>query len=101
MADIYAEIKDHFDTVEGVMVNRGKGAQGMRIGKKMFAMFGGGELILYLPPSRVTEIIELGEGKPHVLTNGMTMKNQVIIPVELKDRWIGFATEAKHAFIRK
>ncbi len=101
MVDIYADIKDHFETVVGVTVNRGKGAQGMKIGKKMFAMFGGGELILYFPASKVTEIIESGDGRPHVLTNGMTMKTQVIIPVELKDRWIEFATEAMRLFDRK
>jgi len=73
----------------------------MKIGKKMFAMFGGGALILYFPPDRVLEIIGSGEGKPHVLTNGMTMKTQVVIPVECTDRWIEFAEEARRLFKRK
>ena len=100
MSDIYDEIKAHFDKVEGVTVNHGKGAQGMKIGKKMFAMFGGGNLILYFPPDRVLELIESGEGQPHVLTNGMTMKTQVVIPAENKDRWIEFAEEAQQLFNR-
>ena len=99
--DIYADIKDHFDRVDGVNVNRGKGAQGMKIGKKMFAMFGGGALILYFPPDRVREIIAAGAGEPHVLSNGMTMKTQVVIPVAHKDRWIEFAEEARRLFNKK
>ena len=101
MSDIYDEIKNHFDHVEEVTVNHGKGAQGMKIGKKMFAMFGGGALILYFPPDRVREIVESGEGKPHVLNNGITMKTQVVIPVENRSRWIDFAEEAQRLFNRK
>ena len=101
MSDVYDEIKAHFDAIDEVTVNHGKGAQGMKIGKKMFAMFGGGNLILYFPPDRVLEIIASGEGEPHVLTNGMTMKTQVVIPVGNKDKWIEFAEEAQRLFNRK
>lgn len=101
MSDIYDEIKDYFDQVEGVTVNHGKGAQGMKKGAKMFAMFGGGALILYFPPDRVQEIIGSGEGEPQVLTNGMVMKTQVVIPPENKDRWIEFAEESFRLFNKK
>lgn len=39
MTDPYAHVKAHFEKVAGVTVNAGRGAQGLKVGKKMFAMF--------------------------------------------------------------
>jgi hypothetical protein len=36
MDDPYAELKEHFAGSDDVTVNSGKGAQGMKLGKKMF-----------------------------------------------------------------
>ena len=49
MPDPYVELKEHFADVDGVVVNAGRGAQGMKVGKKMFAMFYKGDLLLTLP----------------------------------------------------
>ncbi len=42
MTDPYASVKAHFEKVAGVTVNAGRGAQGLKVGKKMFAMFSKG-----------------------------------------------------------
>ena len=34
MTDPYASVKAHFEDVEGVTVNAGRGAQGLKVGKK-------------------------------------------------------------------
>ena len=39
MDDPYAELKAHFAGADDVTINSGKGSQGMKLGKKMFAMF--------------------------------------------------------------
>lgn len=39
MNDPYAELRAHFNQVVGVEVTSGRGAQGIKQGGKMFAMF--------------------------------------------------------------
>ena len=89
MTDIYAAVKAHFETVSNVTVNQGKGAQGMKAGKKMFAMFSKGDLVLYFPKERVQELIASGEGKPHTLTSGFVMEKQVLTSLKYRERRTG------------
>ncbi len=49
--DVYASVKAHFEDFDGVIVNQGRRAQGLKVGKKMFAMFYKGDLLLLFPPS--------------------------------------------------
>ena len=93
--DIYTEIKDHFAKVPEVLVLSGTGAQGIKYGKKLFVMFIKGEIALRLPPERVTELIETGEGKPFDPGTGKPMKNWIIIPASKKDTWITLSEEAQ------
>jgi hypothetical protein len=44
-------LKQRFEQVDGMTVSSGQGAQGMKVGKKMFAMFYKGDLDLTLPPA--------------------------------------------------
>ncbi len=46
MSEVYDEIKAHFANDEEVIVNVGKGAQGIKYGKKLFVMFYKGDLVL-------------------------------------------------------
>ena len=101
MSDVYAEVKEHFESVSNVIVNKGKGAQGLKAGKKMFAMFHKGSLLLTMPVARVQELISAGEGEAHTLTNGVTMDNRILISADNKDRWIEYCTEARALFGRK
>lgn len=45
-------------------VSAGRGAQGLKVGAKMFAMFYKGDWVLSLPPARVEALIAAGRGKP-------------------------------------
>lgn len=98
MSDPYAELKSHFADHETVIVNEGRGAQGMKIGKKMFAMFGKGDLILSFPPDRVTELVAEGKALPYDPGWGKPMKNRVLVPVRLKDTWIALSEESAELF---
>jgi hypothetical protein len=37
--DPYVEVKNHFAHTDDVVVNSGRGAQGLKLGKRMFAMW--------------------------------------------------------------
>ena len=98
MADPYAALKAHFDKVPGVTVNAGRGAQGLKLGKKMFAMFYKGDLLLTLPPERVVGLVDAGRGLPFDPGTGSVMKNRVLIPAAKKRSWTKLCEEAAAAF---
>ncbi len=95
MSDPYAELRAHFSQVDGVVVNTGRGAQGIKLGAKMFAMFHKGHLLVKLAPRRVAEIIASGDGLPHDPGTGKPMKNRVLIPEIKKDLWIAYCEESR------
>jgi hypothetical protein len=98
MTDPYAEIKAHFAGVGGVVVNEGKGAQGMKAGGKMFAMFYKGQLLLKFPPDRAAELIAAGQALPHDPGTGKPMKDRVLIPDSARETWIALCEESlKHS----
>ena len=74
MGDPYAELRAHFSRVDGVEVTSGRGAQGIKLGGKMFAMFHKGQLLVKLDPRRVAEVIASGDGLPHDPGTGTPMK---------------------------
>ena len=97
MTDPYASVKAHFEEVAGVTVNAGRGAQGLKVGKKMFAMFSKGDLLLKLPPERVEALVAAGRGLPYDPGTGKVMKNYVVIPAAKKRSWIKLCEEAATA----
>lgn len=97
MIDPYASVKEHFAKVAGVTVNAGRGAQGLKVGKKMFAMFSKGDLLLKLPPERVEALIASGRGETYDPGTGTVMKNFVLIPAAKKHSWIKLCEEAREA----
>lgn len=97
MADPYASVKAYFREVAGVTVNEGRGAQGLKLGKKMFAMFFKGDLLLTLPPDRVQSLIAAGRGLPYDPGTGKVMTNRVLIPAAKKRTWIKLCEEAAAA----
>ena len=94
MSDPYAELREHFDQIEGVTVNVGRGAQGMKVGAKMFAMFYKGDLVLTLPPPRVAELIAAGRARAFDPGTGTPMKNRVLVPASKKSSWVKLCEEA-------
>lgn len=97
MSDVYAEIKAHFDKDPEVEVLKGRGAQGIKKGGKLFVMFMKGNLVVTLPEYRVKEVIETGDGEPFDPGTGKPMKNRVLIPATKSDTWIKYATESKNS----
>jgi hypothetical protein len=98
MPDPYASVKAHFENVAGVTVNSGRGAQGLKVSEKMFAMFFKGDLLLTLPTERVEALIAAGHGLPHDPGTGKVMKNRVLIPFSNESSWIELCEEAAAAF---
>jgi len=97
MADPYAAVKAHFEQVAGVTVSAGRGAQGLKVGPKMFAMFAKGELLLKLPPARVEALIAAGHGLAYDPGTGTVMKTYVLIPAAREGSWIELCEEAAAA----
>ncbi len=97
MTDPYASVKAHFREVAGVTVNEGRGAQGLKVGSKMFAMFYKGDLLLTLPPDRAKALIAAERGLPYDPGTGKVMANRVLIPASKKRSWIGLCEEAAAA----
>ncbi len=94
MSDPYEQLRNHLSNVEGVTVNAGKGAQGIKLGKKMFAMFYKGQLLVQLSPDRVSELITSGHALPHDPGTGRPMKDRVLVPDSASDFWIAFCDES-------
>jgi len=94
MSDVYKELKEHFFKVSDVVVNEGKGAQGIKYNDKMFAMFYKGDLTLKFSAERVEELINSGSGLPHDPGTGKPMKDRVLIPVTKKQLWIKLTEES-------
>jgi hypothetical protein len=98
MEDPYADLKAHFAQVDGVAVNSGRGAQGMKAGKKMFAMFYKGDLLLKLPPARVSQLVASGIGSAFDPGTGTPMADRVLVPRSHGDDWISLSEESlRHA----
>lgn len=97
MVDPYEAVKAHFRGVAGVTVSEGRGAQGLKAGKKMFAMFYKGDLLLTLPPERVKALVAAGHGFPFDPGTGKVMANRVLVPAAKKRSWIRLCEEAADA----
>jgi len=80
---MYQEIKDHFNKNNEVIVNAGKGAQGIKYKGKMFCMFSKVGIMFQFPPDKVQELV--GEGIGEAVSYA---KNRVVISEENKDKWI-------------
>jgi hypothetical protein len=83
---MYEEIKDYFKNNSEVVVNVGKGAQGIKYKGKMFCMFTKDGLMLQFPPDKVQELVDEGVGEAVSYA-----KNRVVILEENKDKWIELA----------
>jgi hypothetical protein len=95
MSDVYTEVKAHFTNDPDVEVLSGRGAQGIKLGGKLFVMFLKGDLLVKLPEFRVKEVIDTGDGMPYDPGTGKFMKNRVLIPASNKDTWVKYSMEAK------
>ena len=87
----WVKVKEHFLKISGVQ----KQGDSIKIKKKMFAMLNKGvKFVLKLPKDRVDELINSGNGQPYDPGNGKIMKEWVIIPMDVKEKWIEYTNEA-------
>ena len=93
--DVYRELKDYFMNDDEVVVNSGKGAQGIKFNNKMFIMFYKGDLLIKLSPDRIVKLIESGNGLAFDPGTGKVMKDRILIPHLKKDLWISLCEESK------
>ena len=98
--DVYKELKDHFMDDDEVVVNSGKGAQGIKHNNKMFIMFYKGDLLVKLSPDRIQELISSGDGQAFDPGTGKVMKDRVLIPHSKKELWIALCEESKRYVIK-
>jgi hypothetical protein len=98
--DTYAEIKTHFSKDKDVVVNSGRGAQGIKYNNKMFIMFYKGDLVVKLAPDRIRELINESIGEPFDPGTGKPMKDRMLLRVSKKDHWIKISEESKE-FVMK
>ena len=92
-SSMWDKIKKHFLALDEVQ----KQGESLKIRKKMFAMFNKERFILKLPQSRVTELINSEQGLPYDPGNGKIMKEWVIIPEKLEDKWISLHWKQKNS----
>jgi len=101
--DPFAKVKEHFSKIEDVEVSGSKGAQGIKYNRKMFVMFYKGNpkkgkpggIIVQLSPDRVIELIATGEVDPYDPGTGKIMKDRILLPFGVEDKWIGYCLESR------
>ena len=83
---------------EGGAVSRGSmfGSQGLRTGKKFFAVWWHEQLVLKLPPDRLQELVGAGSAQPFEPMEGRAMNGWVV--VDRSADWPGLTDEAR-AFV--
>jgi len=95
LQDNYAELKRHFSKDKDVVVNAGRGAQGIKYNDKMFIMFYKGDIVVKLATNRINEFIKEGIGEPFDPGTGKPMKNRMLIKASKKKHWIKVSEESK------
>ena len=69
------------ETAEGGSVTQGTmfGSRGLRTGTKFFAIWWHDQLVVKLPPARLTELVEAGDGKPFEPMEGRRMNGWLVL----------------------
>jgi TfoX/Sxy family transcriptional regulator of competence genes len=63
------------EVTEGTMF----GSKGLRTGKKFFAIWWQEQLVAKLPPARLTEMVEAGNGQPFEPMEGRRMNGWIVV----------------------
>jgi TfoX/Sxy family transcriptional regulator of competence genes len=85
-------------SVEGGDVTRGSmfGSRGLRTGKKFFAIRWNDQLVVKLPPARLTELVSSGEGQVFEPMEGRPMNGWLLLAPSTE--WDSLVAEAR-AFV--
>src|SRR5262245_29068536 len=93
----FEAVVDEFAAVEGVTppgATGGFGSGGLRVGRKIFAMFVRGRLVVKLPKGRVDALVEGGEGVRFDANKGTPMKEWLSVDPGAEVDWVGLSREA-------
>lgn len=93
--ELFGSVAETFLGDPGITGARMFGAQGLKIGGKVFAMLANGKLVVKLPKERVDALIAAGDGEPFDPGHGRLMKEWVAVGPGAKDDWLSLAGEAK------
>ncbi len=95
----FAPVVDAFagkrDVTRGMMM----ASYGLKVGGKIFAMFGKGRFVVKLPKARVDALVASGAGAPFEPMPGRAMKEWVVVNAGAVD-WIALANEA-YGFVKR
>jgi hypothetical protein len=96
MDERFERLAARFLEESGVSVGTGFGGSGgLRIGKKIFAIFRENELVLKLPRQRVDELVASGAGtRFDPRRDGRDMKEWIVVPGRRAREWDQLADEA-------
>lgn len=98
--DLFRELAGLFlgdpDVTEGTGFGKSKG---LRVGRKIFAIFGPAGLTVKLPKAQVDELVAAGWGTHFDPGHGRLMKEWVTLPAEHHELWPQLAAEAL-AYVR-
>ena len=87
-------LSERFLAEPGVTTGFGT-SRGLRVGGKIFAIFGDGGLTLKLPKQRVDELVDAGQGERFApRRDGRVMKEWVTVDARHEDEWEALASEA-------
>jgi hypothetical protein len=95
--DRFADLVDEFVGIDGVTPPSGGpgfGRSALRFGKKIFAMFVRGRLVLKLPAARVDELVASGAGRHFDANKGIPMKEWLSLDPDSDQDWAALAREA-------
>jgi hypothetical protein len=85
----------------GVAAGTGFGAgRGLRVGGRIFAIFGDGEITVKLPKARVAQLVEAGVGRRFDPGHGRLMKEWLTVAVDHAASWDELADEGL-AYVRQ
>ena len=94
----YAELVQRALSWPGVAEGRILHASGLKAGGRVFAFPRRDELVLKLPATRCTELVEQGVARRFDKGDGRPLREWVAVPEERAERWEELAREAR-AFV--
>jgi hypothetical protein len=95
---LFLEVVERFGTDPSVTPpsgGSGFGANGLKVGAKLFAFLSKGELVVKLPRQRVEELVASGTGDPFDPGHGRIMKEWIWVGPAHSDEWPELAREAR------
>jgi TfoX/Sxy family transcriptional regulator of competence genes len=83
------------ESTEGGPVTPGTmfGSKGLRTGTKFFAIWWHEQLVLKLPPARLTQLVEAGDGRPFEPMEGRRMNGWILLGDSVD--WAALVEEAR------